>query len=207
MNLMTEDTQHPASQTNGHAVQSDTDTATVNLVDYYNEFHTQLALAGSIPLAENTQSAATQIERMQVMLFELADTLYAFNTAYVGEVVREFDVTPIPRLPRWVLGVINLHGDIVSVVNLMQFLDLAEGTPTPNSKLIIAQADDQRIGLLVDRVMMIYSFPVENILSPPFPIDPELIPFLHGIIERDNEFIRLLDCEKLVTSPKMQQFS
>ncbi len=200
---MTDDQTTPVSQTNGHTAQSET----VNLTDYYDQFHAQLALAGTIPLAPTTVGTQTQTERIQVMLFEVNGTPYAFNTDYVGEVVREFDITPIPGLPRWVLGVINLHGDIVSVVNLTDFLDLPDPTPTTTPKLIIAQAEDQRIGLLVDRVMMIYSFPVENILSPPFPIEPELIPFLHGIFERDNEFIRLLDCETLVTSSKMQQFS
>jgi chemotaxis signal transduction protein len=73
--------------------------------------------------------------------------------------------------------------------------------------MIVAQAGDQHIGLVVDRIDIIYTFPVEQVISPPFKIAPELVPYIRGAIERQNEFIRFLDCESLLLGSQMQQFS
>ena len=73
--------------------------------------------------------------------------------------------------------------------------------------MIVAQAADQRIGLVVDDVELIYSFPVEQVLSPPFKVEPGIVPYLRGAVERDQEYIRLLECERLLLGQQMQQFS
>ena len=146
-------------------------------------------------------------ERMQSLVFALDDIHFALDVALVGEVVRQPDITPVPGLPGWVLGVTNLHGEIISVVDLMSFLAKDRDVAEVPTDMLVAQSSGQRIGLMVNDAELIYTFPIDKVLSPPFKVDPGLVAYLRGAVERDGEFIRLLDCERLLLGPQMQQFS
>jgi chemotaxis signal transduction protein len=73
--------------------------------------------------------------------------------------------------------------------------------------MLVAQAADLKIGLMVDRVESIYRFPFEWVISPPFRLEPGLVAYLRGAVDRDGQMIRVLECERLLRGPKMQQFS
>jgi chemotaxis signal transduction protein len=73
--------------------------------------------------------------------------------------------------------------------------------------MIVAKAADQQIGLIVDEIDVIYHVTSEQVISPPFSVEPVLVPYLRGAIERGSDFIRLLDCQRLLLGQQMQQFS
>ncbi|MBN1311198.1 MAG: purine-binding chemotaxis protein CheW [Anaerolineae bacterium] len=181
------------------------DAPMVNLDAFLAEISTRLVTAGSITLPEQ-QPAPLPQERMQIIIFAMGSTHYAVEVDRIGEVVRSPELTPVPGLPDWVLGVANLHGDIISAVDLSLFLGISDHVTDQTAYMIVAQAGDQRIGLVVDDVDIIYTFPAEQVVSPPFKIAPELVPYLRGAVERRNDFIRFLDCERLLLGPQMQKF-
>jgi chemotaxis signal transduction protein len=178
----------------------------VNLDAFLAEISARLVTAGNITLPQQAVPITPQ-ERMQIIVFEMGSVHYAIEVSNVGEVVRLPEITHVPGLPEWVLGVTNLHGDIVSAVDLPLFVNITEQAGSLPAYMIVAQAGDQRIGLVVDGIDIIYTFPVEQVISPPFKIAPDLVPYLRGAIERQGEFIRFLDCERLLLGPQMQQFS
>lgn len=178
----------------------------VDLDSLLAEISSRMMAMGSLSVASPAPIPVRQAERLQIMIFVLGDTRYAVELSHVGEVVRQPMITPVPGLPSWVLGVTNLHGDIVSVVDLPHFLDLSPEPASRVTNVIVAQAADQRIGLRVDDVEIIYTFPVEEIISPPFKVSPELVPYMRGAVEREDGLIRFLDCGQLLLGPKMQQF-
>jgi chemotaxis signal transduction protein len=178
----------------------------VNLDAFLAEISSRLVTAGSIALPQQAAQIVPQ-ERIQIIIFTLGTVRYAIEVSNVKEVVRSPEFTHVPGLPEWVLGVTNLHGDIVSAVDLPLFLNISDHVASQAAYMIVAQAGDQHIGLVVDRIDIIYTFPAEQVISPPFKIAPELVPYIRGAIERQNEFIRFLDCESLLLGPQMQQFS
>lgn len=178
----------------------------VNLDAFLAEISSRLVTAGSIALPQQTAQVVPQ-ERIQIIIFTLGTVRYAIEVSNVKEVVRSPEFTRVPGLPEWVLGVTNLHGDIVSAVDLPLFLNISDQVSSLAAYLVVAQAGNQLIGLVVDRIDIIYTFPAEQVISPPFKIAPELVPYIRGAIERQNEFIRFLDCESLLLGPQMQQFS
>ncbi|MBN1429417.1 MAG: purine-binding chemotaxis protein CheW [Anaerolineae bacterium] len=178
----------------------------VNLDAFLAEISSRLVTAGSIALPEQQVSQLSQ-EQIQIIIFAMGTIRYAVEVEHIGEVVRLPEITPVPALPNWILGVTNLHGDIISVVDLPLFLGVSEHVTSQTTYMIVAQAGDQRIGLVVDDIDIIYTFPAEQVISPPFKIAPEIVPYLHGAIERRDEFIRFLDCERLLLGSQMQQFS
>lgn len=180
---------------------------TIDLNALLAEISDRLVTAGSIPFKPVQPVESETGERMQILVFAMENTHYALEVERVGEVVRQPEITPVPGLPGWILGVTNLHGEIISVVNLQSFLAKDLNAVEPPTDMLVAQAGDQRIGLMVNDAELIYTFPVDKVLSPPFKVDPGLVAYLRGAVERDGGFIRLLDCERLLLGPQMQQFS
>jgi purine-binding chemotaxis protein CheW len=181
----------------------------IDLATLLDEISARLVMAGSIPLGQTqTQTVPEKpAEQMKIIIFVMGDIRYAVEMNHIDEVTRNPDITPVPGLPDWVLGVTNLHGDIISVVSLAHFLDVELPAHRKNVSMVVAHAADQRIGLVVDDTEVIYTFPTEQVISPPFKVSSNLVSYLQGAVERQGEFIRLLDCEYLLLSPQMQQFS
>jgi chemotaxis signal transduction protein len=121
--------------------------------------------------------------------------------------MRSPQLTHIPGLPGWVLGVTNFHGEIISVVHLAQFLGINRTHTGGEVVVLVAHTADQRIGLVVDDVETIYTTLADQVASPSFRIDPGIVPYLRGAVERNGEFVRLLHGERLLLGQQMQQFS
>jgi chemotaxis signal transduction protein len=171
------------------------------------EISARLTIVGRLPLSDAQPASAPQQDEVQIMVFRLSKLRYAVEIDHIREVVRDPAVTRIPGLPDWVLGVTNLHGDIMSVVDLGRFLGIEATAPVSRRSMIVTRAADQQIGLIVDEIDVIYRVSNEQVISPPFSVEPVLVPYLRGAIERGSEFIRLLDCHRLLLGQQMQQFS
>ncbi len=146
------------------------------------------------------------IETRQILVFKASETSCALDISYVAEIVRDPILTHVPGLPAWVLGVTSHHGEVISVVDLSRFLGLPART-TANSGMIVATAGDQMIGMMVDEIGIMVTFPAEQIQSPPSRMASEMVAFLSGVLHRGDELVRLLDGERLLLGSEMQQFS
>lgn len=177
----------------------------IHLDAFLAQVSARLTAAGGISLSRTQPKPTAPAERMQVIVFKLAGVRYAVDIGHVSEIGRQAIITRVPGLVDWVLGVINLHGEIISVVDIARFLEL--NTEAPADMMIVVHAGDQKIGFMVDAIEPILTFLTEQIISPPFKIETSLVHYLRGAIEREGEFVRLLDCERLLLGPQMQQFS
>ena len=96
--------------------------------------------------------AETELLR-ELLSFQLAGTPYAIPVERVREIVRMRAITPVPRVPEAVLGVVELRGEIVQVVDLRMRLDLPLGEETRRSRIVVLHGDDDGVsGVLVDAV-------------------------------------------------------
>lgn len=89
------------------------------------------------------------------LIFSLAGSLYALDLAQVGEVGDPPQMSPVPLVPEYMDGVLNIHGDIVAVMNLASFLKIA-GCSQPE-KIIVLQEKSASLAFLVDKVVRIIS--------------------------------------------------
>lgn len=181
----------------------------VDLDAYLTDLRTRLRQVGGLSIAQMQAGSEAPVEHLRLMVFSLNEVRYALDIHHIAEVSAPPAVTHVPGLPRWVLGVMNMHGDIVSLVDLALFLDLVptRSPQHPQNRVLVVQAGDQQIGLGVDRVEFIHTVPVEHVFSPPFQIASTLVPYLRGAIDIEGALIRLLDGEQLLLGPQMQQFS
>src|SRR5580700_10565018 len=87
------------------------------------------------------------------LTFVLADERYGIPIQNVLEIVGLTDITPVPRTPRYIRGIINLRGRIIPVIDLRRKFDLPEAKLTPRTCIVVVQVEGVDTGLLVDKVL------------------------------------------------------
>lgn len=96
-------------------------------------------------------------DREAVIQFTLGTLRFGLPLSHAVEIGRHPRVTPLPNLPGWVMGVSNVRGEIVSMVDLAAFLGLDRPRPGANRRFILVRNPEMRVGLVVDRILGIRS--------------------------------------------------
>jgi len=146
---------------------------------------------------ETTQSASGALE---VLEFRLATERYAVESSYVEAVHRLKDLTPLPRTPAFILGVVNIHGRIVPVIDLKKFFGLPEQGLTDLHRIILIQGNDMELGLLAD-VALHVRYITPGTLQPSLPTLTGIrADYLKGI---GAERLIVLDLQRILTDPRI----
>ena len=151
-------------------------------------------------LARKPAQAEAAGEYIEIVEFVLAYENYAVETRYVREVCPLENLTPLPCTPAFVLGVVNLRGEILSVIDLKKFFELPEKGLTDLNKVIVLEAESMLFGILADAVLGVRRVSVAE-------IQPSL-PTLTGVREAylrgvTAERTVILDADKLLADEKI----
>lgn len=103
-------------------------------------------------LAREPERREKADEMLEVVEFDLANERYAFPLAQVREVSLLRELTPVPCAPPFVLGIMNLRGEIRAVIDLKKFFDLPAAGITELNKIILIERGDTRLGILADAI-------------------------------------------------------
>jgi purine-binding chemotaxis protein CheW len=154
------------------------------------------------------EDAATAEDAEQYVIFSLSGTEYAVPIANVIEIGQPLNITPVPNVPDWLPGVANLRGEIISMVDLRAFLGMERAGYRQASRMLVAQAsqEDMTTGLVVDRVSGIRYLSADRIGEPTAPIEDQVTPYLDGVYEHEERLLVVLNLDRLLLSPEMQQF-
>ena len=126
-------------------------------------------------LGRKTDPAEAVGERIEVVEFVLAQERYAVESRHVRDVYPLEQLTPVPCTPPFVLGIVNLRGEILSVIDIKKFFDLPEKGLTDLNKVIVLESGGMRFGILADVIVGVHRIAVAD-------IQPSL-PTLTGIRE------------------------
>ena len=91
-------------------------------------------------------------EILRWVTFHLGNEVYGVNVMQVKEVLRYTEIAPVPGSPEYVLGIINLRGNVVTVIDTRMRFGLEHAPVTDNSRIVIIEAEKQVVGILVDSV-------------------------------------------------------
>jgi purine-binding chemotaxis protein CheW len=134
-------------------------------------------------------------ERIEVLEFLLTYETYGIEMSYVRETRPLRDLTPLPCTPPFVLGLVNVRGQILSVIDLRKFFDLPERGLTDLNKVIVLQDGGMEFGILADVVLGVRSVPLGELL-PSLPTLTGLRgEYLFGVT---RERTTILDGKKLL---------
>ena len=138
-------------------------------------------------------------EQIQCVTFILEDETYGINVMQVQEVLRETEVAPVPGSPDYVMGIINLRGNIVSVINARARFRLAPKQSTDLTRIIVMEVEGQIIGILVDSVSEVVDIVLSEIETPPNVGNDETSRYIDGIVSRNGKLLILVDLNKLLS--------
>lgn len=152
-----------------------------------------------------TESEMTTNE--QLLTFTLADEIFALDISKVREVLEFTDVTKVPQTPEMMVGVINLRGSVVPVIDFRLRFGLEEAEKTVNTCIIIVeiQIEDEgtMIGALVDSVHEVMDLNVDQVERPPKIGSGMKTDYIKGMGKKGDEFIIILDIEKIFTEDEL----
>ncbi|HSH29073.1 MAG TPA: chemotaxis protein CheW [Thiohalobacter sp.] len=138
-------------------------------------------------------------KHFQCVTFRLADEVYGINVMLVQEVLRWTEIAPVPGAPDYVLGIINLRGNVVTVIDTRLRLGLPPREPDDASRIVIIEAERQVVGILVDSVAEVMDLNSAEIDSAPNVGNDESSKYIQGVASRDGNLLILIDLNKLLT--------
>lgn len=163
------------------------------------EAKTAILKARAKALARELQHQEHQIyEQLEVIEFVLAYERYALEVSYVREVHPLKEITALPGTPAFVAGIVNVRGQIVSVIDLKRLFELPDKGLTDLNKVIILKNGRMEFGLLVDAVVGVHRLPVRDI-QPPLPtITGARAGYVQGVT---GQRVSVLDARKILSDP------
>jgi purine-binding chemotaxis protein CheW len=135
------------------------------------------------------------------LTFKLGDELFAVHVSKVMNILEMVPITRVPKSHESILGVINLRGSVLAVVDIRTKFDLAQAEFTKDTCILVLQVliDEEQVdaGAVVDAVHSVLEVDKNQILPPPSVGVKYKSEFVTGIVKRDDKFIMILDIDKL----------
>ncbi len=162
-------------------------------------------------MSELTKQSVKKADAADVVLqwvtFKLQEETYGINVMQVQEVLRYTEIAPVPGSPDYVLGIINLRGNVVTVIDTRSRFGLEPADVTDNSRIVIIEADKQVIGILVDSVAEVVYLKASEIDTAPNVGTEESARFIQGVSNREGELLILVDLNKLLSDEEWDEIS
>ncbi|SIN75914.1 chemotaxis protein CheW [Salinivibrio sp. ES.052] len=146
-------------------------------------------------------------EVLQWVTFQLEEETYGINVMQVREVLRYTEIAPVPGAPDYVLGIINLRGNVVTVIDTRSRFGLASTDVTDNTRVIVIEAETQVIGIMVDSVAEVVYLKTSEIDTTPSVGTEESAKFIQGVSNRNGELLILVDLNKLLTDEEWNEMA
>ncbi|MCG7489534.1 chemotaxis protein CheW [Vibrio sp. Of14-4] len=146
-------------------------------------------------------------EVLQWVTFQLEEETYGINVMQVREVLRYTEIAPVPGAPDYVLGIINLRGNVVTVIDTRSRFGLMQGEITDNTRIIVIESEHQVIGILVDSVAEVVYLKSSEIDTTPSVGTDESAKFIQGVSNRDGKLLILVDLNKLLTDEEWDEMA
>lgn len=138
-------------------------------------------------------------ENLRWVTFRLENEKYGINVMQVQEVLRVTEIAPVPGAPNYVLGIINLRGNVVTVIDTRSRFGLASTEMDDSTRIVIIEAEEQVVGILVDSVAEVVDLKASEIETAPNVGTEDSAKFIQGVASHDSELLILVDLNKLLS--------
>jgi len=135
---------------------------------------------------------------MQWVTFNLGDEKYGINVMQVQEVLRVSEIAPVPGAASYVLGILNLRGNVVTVIDTRARFGMISKELEDAARILIIESGDQVVGILVDCVSEVVYLRDSDVEATPNVGNEENSRFIQGVSNRDDELLILVDLNKLL---------
>lgn len=134
----------------------------------------------------------------ELLTFNLGEALCGLDIAMVEELNRPLEITPVPQAPPYVLGLVNLRGKIITVIDLGSKIGLEPATTTAASRIIFVQTATENLGLMVDQVTEVAEVDQLQVSAPPANLKGASSRFFEGVLKTDHGLIGILQLSEVL---------
>jgi purine-binding chemotaxis protein CheW len=143
---------------------------------------------------------AVKTDSRNLVVFRLGEDEFAFDVRSTREVVRLSEISPVPRAPEFIDGVINLRGHAVAVMDLGKRFGIRAVEKSEKSRIMIVRASRMIVGLIVDAVLGVRNFTGEEIQPTPAIVAAQVDHrFISGVLRVDDRTIFLINLDEILT--------
>jgi purine-binding chemotaxis protein CheW len=147
---------------------------------------------------QRIKSEETGDELVQLVGFNLVDEEFGVDIQQVQEINRMVEITPVPRTPDFVEGVINLRGKVIPVIQLRKRFGHETKEVDKETRIVIVEVLSKVLGLVVDSVSEVLRIPANIIEPPPDIITGVEAEYIKGVAKLENRLLILLDLDKVI---------
>lgn len=136
---------------------------------------------------------------IQWVTFRLDGETYGINVMQVQEVLRMTEIAPVPGAPDYVVGIINLRGNVVTVIDTRKRFGLMPTEADDSTRIVIIESDNNIVGILVDSVAEVVNLRGSQIETAPNVGNEESSKYIQGVFSRNEDILILVDLNKFLT--------
>jgi len=157
------------------------------------------------PSGQQNQAHDDQV--LQYVTFKLDDETYGIDVMQIQEVLRYTEIAPVPGAPDYVLGIINLRGNVVTVIDTRRRFGLVEAEVTDSTRIVVMESSNQVMGMLVDSVAEVVYLKASEIETAPNVGNDESARFIQGVCNKNGELIILVEFDKMLSDHEWAEIS
>ena len=135
---------------------------------------------------------------LQWATFRLDDELYGVDVMQVQEVLRYVEITPVPGAADFILGIINLRGNVVTIIDTRDRFGMPHGEVSDSSRIVIIEAVGQVVGMLVDSVADVVYLRQSEIEKTPNVGNDDTAKFIQGVCNKNDVLLILIQLEAMI---------
>lgn len=139
-------------------------------------------------------------QEVQLACFRIGAAMYALEIMRIKEIIRPQKLTPVPKAPPFIEGVINLRGAVIPIVDLRKRFDLPTAIVDRKTRVIICALSGKILGLVVDEVAEVRRYSRQEVQPSPHFLQGKEAQFFRGICRRDDDLVMVLNLEKILSS-------
>jgi|YNPBryulayer2012_1023412.scaffolds.fasta_scaffold36019_2 purine-binding chemotaxis protein CheW len=144
-------------------------------------------------------------ELLQLVSFRIADEEFGVDIIKVQEIIRMVDITRVPNTPHYVIGVINLRGKVIPIIDMRRRLNLKETPYTKDTRIVVVEEENKIVGFIVDSVSEVLRIS-SSVLEPPPPMVSGISSdFITSIAKLEGRLLILLDLEKVLAKDDVKE--
>jgi len=142
---------------------------------------------------------------IRVLSFSLGGENYCIKVEEAREVVNPGSITRVPNTPEFIIGVMNIHGEIITLIDIRHFFNLTEAQRVKDMKIIVTDVEGSPAGILVDGIGKAFDIDRDAIQPPLATLKGSLAEYTKGQIQLDKRVLIFLNLDKILDNAEINR--
>ncbi len=147
------------------------------------------------------------MSELQVVVFDLKGQLFGAETSQVFQIIKYSEPEKMPKMPKFIDGILSYRDTVLPVINLAKRFDLGETTVTKKTKILVTRIGKKYAGFIVSDVAEIARFADEDVSVTPSVMNRETEAYLNRVCRKGEKLISIVDLEKILSETEIKKLS